>query len=117
MEEALKELVRLKRKRTIAVLGDMLELGAYSEQAHKNIVRLASDLGIDLLVAVGPEMNRAAEEFHGPVHKLRDAESARTVLEKVCEKGDAVLLKGSRGMHMERALHEPEASLEGSNAL
>jgi UDP-N-acetylmuramyl pentapeptide synthase len=35
MEEAIKELVRLRKGRTIAVLGDMLELGAYAEEAHR----------------------------------------------------------------------------------
>jgi UDP-N-acetylmuramoyl-tripeptide--D-alanyl-D-alanine ligase len=117
MEEALKELVRLKRKRTIAVLGDMLELGAYAEKEHRKLVRLASDLKIDLLVAVGPEMNRAADAFEGIVYKVKDAESARPVLESICDKGDAVLLKGSRGMHMERALKESSDCGEGRNAL
>jgi UDP-N-acetylmuramoyl-tripeptide--D-alanyl-D-alanine ligase len=117
MEEALKELVRLKRKRTIAVLGDMLELGAYAEAAHRKLVRLASDLKIDLLVAVGPEMNRAADDFQGTLYKVKDAESALPVLESICDKGDAVLLKGSRGMHMERALKESSDCGEGRNAL
>jgi UDP-N-acetylmuramoyl-tripeptide--D-alanyl-D-alanine ligase len=117
MEEALKELVRLKRKRTIAVLGDMLELGAYAEEAHRKLVSLASDLNIDLLVAVGTEMKRASAEFRGQVYKVQDAESARPVLEDLCGEGDAVLVKGSRGMQMEKVLWESAACEEGRNAV
>lgn len=119
MEEALKELVRLKRKRTIAVLGDMLELGGYAEEAHKKLVRLASDLKIDMLVAVGPEMNRAAKEFKGTCCQAEDADSARSVLLSICDKGDAILIKGSRGMRMEKVLQEADVTGagEGNNAL
>ena len=84
MEEALKELVRLKRKRTIAVLGDMLELGGYAEEAHKKLVRLASEMKIDILIAVGPEMSRAAEEFKGTCYQAENSDSARSVLLGIC---------------------------------
>ena len=119
MEEALKELVRLKRKRTIAVLGDMLELGGYAEEAHRKLLRLASALKIDVLVAVGPEMNRVAGEFKGRCYQTEDSAGAKSVLLSICRDGDAVLIKGSRGMHMEKALPEAEPvdSREGKNVL
>jgi UDP-N-acetylmuramoyl-tripeptide--D-alanyl-D-alanine ligase len=107
-EEALKELVRLKRKRTIAVLGDMLELGSYSEEAHTRLVRLASDLKIDVLVAVGPEMCRASEEFKGTCYQAENSLDAKPIVLRVCQKGDAILIKGSRGMRMERVLAEAD---------
>jgi len=106
VEEALKELVRLKRKRTIAVLGDMLELGVYAEEAHRRLVRLASELRIDVLVAVGPEMSRAAEEFKGTCYPAENSARARSIVLGICHEGDAVLIKGSRGMRMERVLQE-----------
>lgn len=119
MEGALKELIRLKRKRTIAVLGDMLELGGYREEAHKKLVRLASDLKIDVLVAVGPEMNRAAGEFEGVCYQAENSDSARSVLFSICYEGDVILIKGSRGMHMEKVLQEVDVAGigEGNNAL
>jgi len=110
MEEALKELVRLKRKRTIAVLGDMLELGGYAQEAHKKLLRLTSDLKIDVLVAVGPEMARAAEEFKGTCYKSESSDSARSVLLSICREGDAILIKGSRGMRMEKVLLKEDSS-------
>ena len=110
MEEALKELVRLKRKRTIAVLGDMLELGGYAQEAHKKLLRLTSDLKIDVLVAVGSEMARAAEEFKGTCYKSESSDSARSVLLSICREGDAILIKGSRGMRMEKVLLKEDSS-------
>ena len=119
MEEALKELVRLKRKRTIAVLGDMLELGSYAEEAHRKLVRLASEMKIDTLIAVGPEMKKAAKEFRGACFEAEDSDGARSVLSDIFDKGDAILIKGSRGMRMEKVLGEAGTPGTGevSNAL
>jgi hypothetical protein len=93
MEEALKELVRLKRKRTIAVLGDMLELGGYAVEAHEKLVRFASDLNIDMLIAVGPEMSRAAGKFKGTFYTSGDSDSARSLL-AVSGAKETILIKG-----------------------
>ena len=104
MEEAVKELSRIKKGRSIAVLGDMLELGFYGEDAHRNIGRLLSALNIDIFIAVGPLMGMAASEFQGDVHILRTAEEAGSLLKRLWQQGDTVLIKGSRGMHMEKVL-------------
>ncbi len=113
MEEAVKELVRLKKKRAIAVLGDMLELGAYAEQEHRKLGRWMSKLPVDFFIAMGPMMSRAAEEFsaNNGSHQKRVAivanqSEARKAMLEVCEPGDTVLVKGSRGMHMEEVLEE-----------
>lgn len=119
MEEALKELVRLKRKRTIAVLGDMLELGGHTEEAHKKLLRRASALKIEVLIAVGPEMGKAAGEFKGACYKAENSNVARSLLLSICREGDAVLIKGSRGMRMEKVLPKEDAAGtgEGTDAL
>ncbi len=104
MDEAVKELVRLKRQRTIAVLGDMLELGPYAKDAHEKLIRKLSELNIDVLIAVGPEMSRAANEFNGICHRSNDSDEAKSIFLSTCREGDTVLVKGSRGMHMERVL-------------
>ena len=106
MEEAIKELIRLKRDRTIAVLGDMLELGRYAEDAHDKLVRRMSELGIDVFIAVGPEMTKASYGFSGICHRADDSVSARSLLLSTCRDGDTILVKGSRGMHMEKVLAE-----------
>lgn len=109
MEEALKELVRLKRGRAIAVLGDMLELGAYAEAAHRDIGRLIATLSVDVIIAVGRYMEYMKEELNGRESKIAfyhvdRPEEARKILLNLIREGDTVLVKGSRGMRMEKVL-------------
>ncbi|NWF51470.1 MAG: UDP-N-acetylmuramoyl-tripeptide--D-alanyl-D-alanine ligase [Nitrospirae bacterium] len=104
MEEAIKELVRLKKGRAIAVLGDMLELGSYEKDAHKRLVMWMSELPVDIFIAVGPIMSSVASEFKGEVYKSRDSFEAKKILRDICIEGDTVLIKGSRGMSMEKVL-------------
>jgi UDP-N-acetylmuramoyl-tripeptide--D-alanyl-D-alanine ligase len=106
MEESVKELVRVGKERTIAVLGDMLELGSHSEEAHKKLGRLMSELSVDLFIGVGPLMALAASEFSGGIYIVRKAEEAGRILKNIWKKGDSVLIKGSRGMHMEKVLED-----------
>jgi UDP-N-acetylmuramoyl-tripeptide--D-alanyl-D-alanine ligase len=104
VEEAVRELSRIKRGRAIAVLGDMLELGSYGEDAHRRIGRLLSDLRIETFIAVGSLMGLAATEFQGDVHTLQTSVEAGHLLKTIWQRGDTVLIKGSRGMRMEKVL-------------
>ncbi len=106
MEEALKELQRVKKGRGIAVLGDMLELGSYAEEAHKKLGKLLSQFAIEVLIAVGPLMTHAASEFAGTVYMLETSQEAGKLLKEIWAKGDTVLIKGSRGMKLEKVLEE-----------
>ncbi len=112
MEEAIKELVSLKSKRAIAVLGDMLELGAYEETAHRKIGRMLSELPVDVFISVGKRMAFAGEEFERFANGSRkhyhvsEPEEARKVLQGIISSDDTVLIKGSRGMRLERILEE-----------
>ncbi len=116
MEQAVEELVRLRGKRAIAVLGDMLELGSYSEEAHRDLGRR---LDADVFIAVGPMMGLALEEFQkkGENNKnfkkvkqerlalsCTDSDQAAKELLANLRPGDTVLIKGSRGMKMEKVL-------------
>ncbi len=108
MEEALKELVRLRKRRAVAVLGDMLELGAYAETAHRKLGAWMADFPVDLLIGVGPLMGITVEEFSR--HKREafvasDAREARQILLGSYEEGDTILIKGSRAMRMELVLN------------
>jgi UDP-N-acetylmuramoyl-tripeptide--D-alanyl-D-alanine ligase len=104
MEAALRELARTRKGRTVAVLGDMLELGSYEEEAHRELGRFMSGLSIDIFIAVGHRMGLAASEFYGTVHRLSNSEEAGKLLRDIWQTGDTVLIKGSRGMHMEKVL-------------
>lgn len=94
-------------RRKVAVLGDMLELGEASREAHREVGRLVYRLGVDVLVAVGPrsrDMVRAChEEGMDPrrVFEFSDAATAAEAVPSLLEPGDAILVKASRGTHLE----------------
>ncbi|MDP9800253.1 UDP-N-acetylmuramoyl-tripeptide--D-alanyl-D-alanine ligase [Arcanobacterium wilhelmae] len=86
-------------KRTLAVLGSMLELGEASEAEHRAIGEYVADRGIDVVVGVGDEtapLVEAARE-RGLEASRADAQSAGSVLSTIAAPGDVVLLKGSNG--------------------
>ncbi|MGB9715280.1 MAG: UDP-N-acetylmuramoyl-tripeptide--D-alanyl-D-alanine ligase [Thermodesulfovibrionales bacterium] len=104
MEEAIKELVRLKKERAVAVLGDMLELGTYEKDAHKRLIKWMSELPVDIFIAVGPLMSSVASEFKHRVFKSLNSVDAGRILKDILRKGDTILIKGSRGMRMEKVM-------------
>jgi len=112
MEEALKELVRIRSKRAIAVLGDMLELGSYAETAHRKLGAWLAEIPVDVFIGVGDLMEAAVDEFRSfangsrKVFSARTAEEARKTLNAIISEGDTVLIKGSRGMLMEHIMEE-----------
>jgi UDP-N-acetylmuramoyl-tripeptide--D-alanyl-D-alanine ligase len=109
MELALETLVEAKGKgRAIAVLGDMLELGNFTEEAHQRIGQKVSELSIDFLLAMGEKAPVVIESAirHGfPMEKARIVEShseAISLLRQMIQNGDWILVKGSRGIAMEK---------------
>ena len=95
----------------------MLELGAHAEAAHRSLVRRLTEEHVDLLIAVGPEMNRAAAGFGGDCRPAGDSSSAGHILRGLFREGDTVLVKGSRGMRMEKVLEAQGQPKEGTHAL
>lgn len=102
-------LMSLDAERRIAVLADMFELGEGSDGYHREIGSYAADSGIDLLIAVGESSSShtapAAAAVLGDdrVIAFADAEAFMAGAAGLFKKGDAVLVKGSHGMHMEKA--------------
>jgi UDP-N-acetylmuramoyl-tripeptide--D-alanyl-D-alanine ligase len=89
-------------RRRVAVLGYLAELGEYERAGHEEVGRLAAELGVDLLVAVGDE---AAPVAHGAAGagawggksvQVTDQAAAIEVLRHELRAGDVVLVKGSR---------------------
>lgn len=110
MAAALTALASLKDGRRIAVLGDMLELGDAAARAHFEVGRLAGAEGLALIVLIGAHAGdtaRGAAESGMPAESIIKAggpEEAAAVLSEKVRKGDHVLVKGSRGMRMERVI-------------
>jgi UDP-N-acetylmuramyl pentapeptide synthase len=96
--------------RRIAVLGDMLELGAAATDAHRQIGRAVASSGIHALITLGSLGAVIAEEAQAQgldrnrVRVCQDPSQAGQTLKEMTESGDVILLKGSRGMRMERIL-------------
>lgn len=94
----------------ILVVGDMLELGDKAHDYHRQIGRMASAFGIDIIVAVGKLC--AAIEEAAKVYESQE-EAAQYLLECV-ESGDTVLVKGSRAMKMEKIIDALSSALPAS---
>jgi UDP-N-acetylmuramoyl-tripeptide--D-alanyl-D-alanine ligase len=109
MDLALETLVEAKgRGRAIAVLGDMLELGNFSKEAHEQLGEKVSKLSIDFLLTLGEEapIVVASAIRHGlPMERAKVVEShseAISILRQMIQTGDWILVKGSRRMAMEK---------------
>lgn len=89
-----------KSARRVAILGDMLELGDNGPAAHAEVARRAETLGLDLCICVGPLTCDAAGE--GAICLPAPTDDALAALADALAPGDAVLVKGSRGMRLER---------------
>ena len=94
----------------VFVLADMLELGDESEKAHKEIAELVEKSSVDYVIFFGEEMSKAKSFV---TSKKIDAISTSddsavdfvaNKLKEFCGKDDVVLLKGSRGMKLERIM-------------
>ncbi len=106
--ERLLELLRKAAGRRVAVLGEMYELGALTDQAHRAAGRQAAS-ACDLLVAVGAEPARLLAEAAsaaglGDVRHVADSDEATETLRTLIEPGDVVLVKGSRGVGLDRTV-------------
>jgi len=97
-------------RRRIAVLGEMLELGRWAELLHRDVGSYAAKQGIDVLVGIGGAGREIVDAARlgglnaGNALFFDDPAEAGKVVRSLAQPGDAVLFKGSRGVHVERAL-------------
>ena len=109
-EAGLKTLGEIKSNgRKIAVLGDMLELGKHTKEAHENIGKVVKDI-CNILVVVGPrsqaikdgaiEAGMSIED----IFEFKNSHEAGEFLKTFVKENDIVFMKGSQGMRMERAV-------------
>jgi len=112
MRAAIDELTENAEGRTVGVLGDMLELGETAGAMHRAIGEHAARRGLGVLVAVGPLAQEIAAGFAGEAHSVPDAMAAAELLGGgLLAAGDTVLVKGSRGVGLERVV----AALAGTD--
>ncbi len=87
--------------RTVAVLGDMLELGPGEREYHAEIGAHAAATGVGLLVAVGPLAEAMGDGYGGQMHAVTNATQAAALVPDLLRAGDVVLVKASRGVGLE----------------
>ena len=102
MRAAIDDLAETAPARRVAVLGDMLELGSAAPRLHSEIGAHAAARGVDLLVTVGPLAAGMLNAFAGDGRSVSDASAAAELLCTLLREGDTVLVKGSRGVGLER---------------
>ena len=99
-----------QRSRKIAVLGDMLELGEYTEQAHRVVGDRVADIA-DILVCVGDKAIFIADSASKAMQKhqiftFHTSVDAQTQVQAIIQEGDVILVKGSQGKRMEKIVEE-----------
>ncbi|MBW6520422.1 MAG: UDP-N-acetylmuramoyl-L-alanyl-D-glutamate--2,6-diaminopimelate ligase [Desulfoarculaceae bacterium] len=123
MQAALQTLRQQQMGRRVAILGDMLEMGPGSAEAHREVGRFAAGQGIDYLALVG---SFAAETAAGARMAGMDSRRIKIFLEKKgvvdwiedllagsqLQAGDWLLVKGSRGMRLEVVVEQLESLAE-----
>ena len=115
MRAAIDDLTETAPARRMAVLGDMLELGqAAGPSLHREVGAYAAARGVDVLVTVGPLAAAMAGAFAGESHSAPDAEAAAELLGVLLREGDTVLVKGSRGVGLERVAQALAREQHGS---
>jgi UDP-N-acetylmuramoyl-tripeptide--D-alanyl-D-alanine ligase len=101
MRAALSYLVeRADGRRTVAVLGEMAELGRTAPEYHREVGEAAAELGVDEVLAVG-ELARGYLEAGVPGRWVPNVHEALRILDEVVRPGDAVLVKASRAIGLE----------------
>ena len=94
--------------RKVALLGDMFELGTDEERLHFEVGEYAAQKGADLLLAVGDLASKIAEGAlsagmdPAAVIRFKDTGEAKEKVLQYLKKGDALLIKASHGMHLEK---------------
>lgn len=96
----------------IAILGEMLELGSYTEEGHVIVGKKVAEAGIDQLILVGKRARHIATgaKEHGfnddNIFFFNNAEEAGKFSEQRIDTGDLILIKGSQGSRLEKAVLE-----------
>ena len=104
MKASLEALKTLKKKRSFAVLGDMLELGDFSEEAHRTVGEFAVSTGCEYVLTYGENAKLTSDEAKSKgvfAENYDDKEKISDFLYENLSTDDVVLFKGSRGMKME----------------
>lgn len=107
MEHALDNLGNIKKKypdkKTIAILGDMFELGDFSIEEHEAVVHKAEEISLDKLILVGYEFGKTKSKL---AQKVSDTSRSIEYLQKLNFENSIILLKASNAMNFQKLSEE-----------
>ncbi len=104
MEQALLNFHDFPGQGKWVILGDMFEMGAYEEEEHQRIAVLAAQQGFEKIILVGKAFSKSRVNAQSAVEQFETTDQLLSHLKQMSPKGKTILLKGSRGMKIERAL-------------
>ena len=93
------------KKQTTLVLGDMLELGKYKNKLHREVGEYANAKGIDFLLGYGDLTKHTIASFGNNGFHFQNEDDLKNYLKENITSKDVILIKGSRGMRMERFIN------------
>ena len=105
-------LSKVKNKRRVAILADILELGNYTKEIHENIGKKIFPNTLDILITVGENAKLIAKEAqknnfkNTNIYNFKDYKDCLENVQTLLSKNDIVLLKGSHGMNLINVVEE-----------
>ena len=104
MSVALKNFKEIKAENKTLILGDMRDLGSDSAKEHRQIVNTILESGFDDVYLIGEEFSKMISEFTSVIKSFKDIECLRKCLEENKIKNRFILVKGSRGIALEKIM-------------
>jgi UDP-N-acetylmuramoyl-tripeptide--D-alanyl-D-alanine ligase len=114
VKETLKTFMEIgRRKHKIVILGDMLELGPYQEESHRDLGKIVASLGIDFLVGVGGAAKVMVEEAqkimgNNRVKAFNSQVKVYPFIKRFLKTGNIILIKGSKSMELNKVASKLE---------
>ena len=99
------DLLSKYKKNTVLVIGDMLELGKFKKKLHREVGEYAKTKGINVVLGYGELAKEITEAFGRKGIFFNNEDSLKSYLKKNITSKDVILIKGSRGMKMERFIN------------
>jgi len=106
---ALELVEKVKAKRKIVILGDMLELGDEEQKSHRKAGRKVAEINPDYFIAIGRRMEEAVQAYqkksrNKEVMVFESSSDAKELVKDLIQPGDLVLIKGSHGIKMDKVV-------------
>lgn len=121
--EVLSKFEKIDNARRIAVLGNMLELGSFTQEGHELVGKACVDAGVDMIITVGElgqiisESAKKAGMSSDVIFNFDYSPEAGRFLQDRMQQGDIILVKGSQGVRMEKIVKEVMAEPEYAESM